>query len=42
MPTQANRPLGDGYQQQNHRMRKVLPCAGGECDKVSVVAVTWE
>ena len=42
MPTQANQPHGDGHQQQNHRMRKVLPRAGGECDKLPVVALTWE
>ena len=28
MPTQANQPLGDGYQLQNYRIRKVLSCGG--------------
>jgi len=28
MPTQANRPLPDGYQLQNYRIRKVLACGG--------------
>ncbi|TSA15418.1 MAG: serine/threonine protein kinase [Betaproteobacteria bacterium] len=28
MPTQANRPLPDGYQLQNYRIRKVLSCGG--------------
>jgi serine/threonine protein kinase len=28
MPTQANQPLGDGYQLQNYRISKVLSCGG--------------
>ena len=28
MPTQANQPLGDGFQLQNYRIRKVLSCGG--------------
>lgn len=31
-----------GYPLQNCRIGKVLACAGGECDRLSVVAVTWE
>lgn len=42
MPTQANQPLPDGQLLQKYRISKVLACAGGECDKLSVVAVTWE
>ncbi len=42
MPTQASQPLPDGHQLQKYRISKVLSCAGGKCDNLSVVAVTWE